>query len=274
MKVKLLILLTLISILHIRCSGTHRTDLLGEEFNHYCDSCGVDGTIAIYDLKNERWLVSDPAGIQVESLPASTFKIIHILIALETNTIRDEYEVVKWPGSTDTVKYGYRPDIYRDMSVKEAFELSAGWVFIELSKKIGKEKYREYLKSSKYGNDQLTQKDPDFWNFGDFGISPQNQVEFLKAFYQEKLPFSKRNIDIAKKVMLAEETTEYTIRAKTGWTRDNNVNTGWWTGYIETRTGTYFFSTRLIQDRAFNRSDFGNCRKEITRKVFRDLGVL
>nr|WP_265714840.1 MULTISPECIES: hypothetical protein [Sphingobacterium] len=49
-----------------------------------------------------------------------------MLIALETGTIKDENEIMKWPGKTDTVKYGYRPDIYRDITVKEAFEVSAG----------------------------------------------------------------------------------------------------------------------------------------------------
>lgn len=39
--------------------------------------------------------------------------------------------------------------------------------------------------------------------------------------------------------MITEQNEEYTIRAKTGWTRENNINTGWWTGYIETKNGTY-----------------------------------
>ncbi|VTR51001.1 Beta-lactamase OXA-10 precursor [Sphingobacterium thalpophilum] len=68
-----------------------------------------------------------------------------MLIALETGTIKDENEIIKWPVKTDTVKYGYRPDIYRDITVKEAFEVSAGWAFIELSKRIGKNKYLKYL---------------------------------------------------------------------------------------------------------------------------------
>ena len=70
------------------------------------------------------------------------------MIALETNTIKDENEIIKWVGSTDTVKYGYRPEIYHDMPVKEAFELSAGWVFVELAKKIGKDTYRKHLAES------------------------------------------------------------------------------------------------------------------------------
>jgi beta-lactamase class D len=244
------------------------------DFQTYFDSCGVEGTIAIYDTKNKKWIASDTVGLEIETLPASTFKIINLLIALETNTIKDENEIVKWIGSTDTVKYGYRPEIYHDMPVKEAFELSAGWVFVELAKKIGKETYKKHLSESKYGNNNLSQTEVDFWNFGDFAISPKNQVEFLLSLYEEKLPFSKRNIDIVKNVMITEQNDEYTIRAKTGWTRENNMNTGWWTGYIETKKGTFIFATRLLQDRKINRSDFGSCRKEITKKIFRDLNII
>ena len=245
-----------------------------DDFQSYFDSCGVEGSIAIYDIESQKWIVSDTVGLVIETLPASTFKIINLLIALETTTIKDENEIVKWVGSTDTVKYGYRPEIYHDMSVKEAFELSAGWVFVELAKKMGKDTYKKYLTESKYGNNNLTQTEADFWNFGDFAISPKNQVEFLHALYDDKLPFSKRNIDIVKRVMITDQTEEYTIRAKTGWTRENNTNTGWWTGYIETKNGTYIFATRLLQDRKMKRSDFGSCRKEITKKVFKDLNII
>ncbi|MCW3160180.1 penicillin-binding transpeptidase domain-containing protein [Chryseobacterium oryctis] len=248
--------------------------IIRNDFKNYFDRCGTEGSIAIYDLESQKWIVSDTVGIEIESLPASTFKIINLLIALETNTIKDENEIVKWVGNTDTIKYGYRPEIYHDMSVKEAFESSAGWVFVELSKKIGKDNYKKLLSKSYYGNNNLTQKDPDFWNFGDFAISPKNQVEFLQSLYQERLPFSKQNIDIVKKVMITEKTEDYTIRAKTGWTRENNINTGWWTGYIETKKGNYIFATRLLQDRKMNRSDFGSCRKEITKKIFKDLGII
>lgn len=245
-----------------------------DDFKSYFDSCGVEGSIAIYDIESQKWIVSDTVGLEIETLPASTFKIINLLIALETNTIKDENEIVKWVGSTDIVKYGYRPEIYHDMPVKKAFELSAGWVFVELAKKMGKDTYKKHLTESKYGNNNLSQTEADFWNFGDFAISPKNQVEFLKSLYEEKLPFSKRNTDIVKNVMITEQTEDYTIRAKTGWTRENNINTGWWTGYIETKKGTYIFATRLLQDRKMNRSDFGSCRKEITKKVFKDLGII
>lgn len=247
---------------------------LHQEFKKYFDECNTEGSIAIYDNNRHEWILSDTVGIFKETLPASTFKIINLLIALETNTITDENEVMKWNGNTDTVKYGYRPEIYHDMTVKEAFRVSAVWAFIDLARKIGKENYKKYLTLCSYGNLDLSQTDDDFWNFGAFAVSPLNQVEFLKKMYEGKLPFSKRNIEIVKNVMQTEQEANYTIYAKTGWTREGGINTGWWVGYIENKNGTYFFATRLLQDRKFKSANFGNCRKEITRKIFRDLKII
>ncbi|MFH6996456.1 penicillin-binding transpeptidase domain-containing protein [Flavobacterium sp. FlaQc-57] len=244
------------------------------DFKKHFDSCNVSGAIAIYDNVDKKWILSDTVDVYVETLPASTFKIINLLIALETKTITDENAVVKWVKNTDTIKYGYRPEIYHDMTVKKAFEVSAGWVFIELAKKIGKENYKKYLTLCNYGNLNLSQKDADFWNFGAFGISPVNQVEFLKKFYDEKLPFSKRNIGIVKNVMLNEQKEEYCIRSKTGWTRENGYNIGWWVGYIENKKGSYFFATRLLQNRKNNTTNFGSCRKDITKAIFKDLNII
>ncbi|SDD71336.1 penicillin-binding transpeptidase domain-containing protein [Niabella drilacis] len=243
-------------------------------FQKYFKECQVNGAIVIYDNAKARWIVSDTVATKKATQPASTFKVINLLIALETQTIPDENYIVKWPGWTDTAKYGYRPDIYHDISVKEAFEVSAGWAFVELAKKIGRDRYKKYLTACGYGNGNLSEKDADFWNFGPFAISPQNQVAFLKKVYDGNLPFSKRNLDILKKVMVTDTHPGYTIRSKTGWTRDKGINTGWWVGYITTKDNVYFFATRLLQDRKNNRADFGSCRKEITLAVLRDLAII
>ncbi len=279
------LLCSVVSILAVGCSQNGsaaksqselRNDsmLLRPGLNSYFDQCGVKGCIVVYDNAAVNYIVSDSVEINQPTLPASTFKIINLLIALETNTIESEQDVVKWVGHTDTVKYGYRPEIYHDMTIKEAFEVSAGWVFVELAKRIGKDNYRKYLALCNYGNMDLSQSDDDFWNFGAFAISPMNQVRFLKNLYDEKLPFSKRNIEIVKKVMISEQTADYTVHAKTGWTRDGGINTGWWVGYVEGKTGLFFFATRLLQDRKNNTANFASCRKKITIDILKELNIL
>lgn len=240
---------------------------------HFKD-CNVNGTIVIFDNNKQQWIVSDTIGAKMETLPASTFKILNLLVALETDVIADENELVQWAGRKDTAEYGYRPEIYHDMTVKEAFDVSAVWAFIELAKRIGKDNYKKYLTSCNYGNLNLSHQGDDFWNFGALGISPVNQVQFVRKLYENKLPFSREHMEIVKRVMVVEQKDGYVIHAKTGWTSKNGINIGWWVGYLEKNKTVYFFATRLLQDEISNNPNFGTCRKEITMTVFRDLGII
>lgn len=236
--------------------------------------CGIEGSITIYDYKLNKWITNDIEDSQTPMLPASTFKIVNTLIALETEVIKDENEIIPWIDDYDTLKYGHRPNIYHSMSIKDAFKLSAGWVYVELARKIGKNKYKSFLTQIKYGNVDLSIDDPDFWNFGDFAVSPANQISVLIGIYEETLPFSQRTFNILKEMMIEETTDKYVIRAKTGWTRDGGKDIGWWVGYIEKADNVYFFATRLIKDRSESNSNFGSCRKVITKRICKELGIL
>ena len=238
------------------------------------EECDTEGSITLYDYNAKKWISSDINDSHYPTLPASTFKIINTLIALESDVIANENETIKWPGSTDTVKYGFRPDIYHDMSMKEAFKASAGWAYVELAEKIGKEKYKQYLTACHYGNIDLSINDDDFWNFGDFAISPTNQIEILIGVYEESLPFRKESFATLKNMMIEEQTQNYTLRAKTGWTREGGKDTGWWVGYVERDDNVYFFATRLIKSRAIANPNFGQCRKEITKAILKQLNIL
>lgn len=264
---ELLLILTLLNF--------HLLKLYGQpDITEPFKDCRVDGSITIYDYNARKWISSDIDDSQLPTLPASTFKIINTLIILEAGVIKDENEIIKWPGSTDTVKYGYRPEIYHDMSMKEAFSVSAGWAYVELAKKIGKEQYKKHLTECNYGNLDLSADGIDFWNFGDLAISPANQIQILKGIYEETLPFRKESFGILKNMMKEEQTEDYTIKSKTGWARDDAKDTGWWIGYVEKKDNVYFFATRLIKSREAYNPSFGKCRKTITKKIFKKLNII
>lgn len=231
--------------------------------------CKVTGSSVIFDYRNNKWLITDTADSRAITCPASTFKVINLLIALETGVIKDEKAVVKWPGKTDTVLYGYRPEIYHDITVEEAFRVSAGWAFIELAKKVGRERYKKLLKAAGYGNGNLSEPGDDFWNFGPFGISPEDQVKFLVRLYEGKLPFSRKNMETVKRVMITETKPNYTVHSKTGWTRIDGQDIGWWVGYFESGKDVYFFATRIIKPRSEYNPEFSACRKNITWKLLK-----
>ena len=236
----------------------------------------VTGSITIYDLDKDLWIYSDENDSKIGTLPASTFKIINSLIALETGIIKDEKQLIKWVGiqNVDTVRYGYRPDIYKNMSLAEAFDKSAVWVHLEIAKRVGREKYKSYLKRCDYGNQDFSEPGTDFWNFGAFKISPVEQINFLKKLYEGTLPFSKRTISIVKKIMVTEVGANYVIRAKTGMGILADQSIGWWVGYVETKGNVYFFSTRIRTDSTKFSAKFAGDRKALTKSILKQLGVL
>ncbi|KEO71942.1 penicillin-binding transpeptidase domain-containing protein [Anditalea andensis] len=240
----------------------------------YFESCGVEGSLVIYDMGNSEWLVSDTVNIYVPTLPASTFKIANLLIALAEKVIDDEEEVIHYKGGIDTSRYGYRPGTYRDMTVSEAFEASAVWVFLDLANKIKKDTYTQYLDKIQYGNGIVDDEEIDFWNYGKLLISPVDQCKFIAKLYNYNLPFSKSDIAIVKDVMLTEIGKNYRIHGKTGWTTEKEMNIGWWVGYVETKNNVYIFATRIMQDKNNLSKDFGRCRILITERIFEDLRLL
>lgn len=70
-----------------------------------------------------------------------------------------------------------------------------------------------------YGNGKIgNQADIDkFWLEGELRITPHQQIQFLRRFYNNDLPFSQRSLAIVKDILVVEKTPDYTIRAKTGW---------------------------------------------------------
>jgi len=114
----------------------------------------------------------------------------------------------------------------------------------------------------------------DFWNFGAFAVSPQNQVQFLVKVYEGKTPFSKRNVEILKRVMITEQASAFTIRSKTGWTRVDGKDWGWWIGYVERKDNVYFFATRVTKLRSTINPKFRQCRKDITKEILLQLKML
>ncbi|HBK63342.1 MAG TPA: class D beta-lactamase, partial [Cyanobacteria bacterium UBA11166] len=167
------------------------------------------------------------------------------------------------------------PGWNRDLNMREAFKLSAVWFYQVLARRVGYERMEKWINQVGYGNQQIGDKnDIDrFWLNGKLQITPQEQIEFIRRLYQNKLPFSERSIAIVKDIMIVEKTPEYTIRAKTGWFGfgdDSKEQIGWYVGYIEKGNNIYFFATNIDMR---NEKDPA-ARIELTRRCFQDLAVL
>lgn len=236
-------------------------------FGRHFQELGVEGSITIYDLNNDRVYQHNPKRNATAFLPASTFKILNSLISLETKVISDEIAVLTWDGIQRQV-----PAWNRDLNMREAIKLSAVWFYQVLARRVGHEQMQKWVAQVGYGNQKIGSKEnvDKFWLEGELRITPQEQIQFLRRLYKNDLPFSERSMSIVKDIMVMEQTPDYTIRGKTGWVGFvGNVTPqiGWYVGYLENGKNVYFFATNID---IRNKNDSA-ARMELTRRCLKEL---
>jgi beta-lactamase class D len=129
--------------------------------------------------------------------PASTYKIPHALIGLETGVVTPA-TVEKWDG----VKRPEQPKWNLDHTVLSAMRPSVLWFFQKMAPRIGAARAHEWLKRFDYGNTDTTGPITMYWVNGRLRISPDQQLAFLTKFYRGTLPVSKDHTDRLKEAMV------------------------------------------------------------------------
>lgn len=225
----------------------------------------ADGSILIYDLNQNRTYQHNPVRNAQSFLPASTFKILNSLIALDTGILTNELAILTWDGVERSI-----PTWNRDLNLQTAFKISAVWFYQVLARRTGHERMQQWITKVGYGNQAIGKADDidTFWLTGDLRISPQAQIQFLQRLYRNELPFSDRAIATVKDIMIVEQTPTYTLRAKTGWALASK--TGWYVGYLEQNDNVYFFATNL---ETRSEEDLP-ARIEVTRRSLKTLNLL
>lgn len=226
---------------------------------------GIEGTVVISSLKGGQTFIHNDARANQRFSPASTFKVMNTLIAVEEKVIAGEEDVFKWDGHVYDV-----PDWNHDQTLASAFKVSCVWCYQELARRIGAEKYRAYLKQIDYGELQSHFETTLFWLDGSLRISALEQVSFLKDVFQRRLPFSEAPYETLRQIMLTEKTPAYSLWAKTGWATMVKPQVGWYVGYVELPKDVWFFALNM---EIRNETDLP-LRQELVRAALRAKGII
>jgi len=198
------------------------------------------------DCKSGLIITPDSTAVYARYTPCSTFKIWNTLIGIECQIIKSaNAHFYTW----DSIPR-FIPAWNKNLSLKEAFQVSCVPAFQMLARFIGNENMKKWIAILNYGDKNISSGIDDFWlpreGKKSIQISPLEQAQCIRKLVNEELPFSEQSQEILREIMLIEKTSKGTYYGKTG--TGSNVNgtnaqsIGWFVGYVTGKETTYSFA--------------------------------
>ncbi|KCZ87086.1 putative beta-lactamase [Hyphomonas hirschiana VP5] len=233
----------------------------------------ADSALVIYRLEDEKVWASGGARIRERFTPASTSKIPHTLLALETGAVTGPEESFEWDGETRFVD-----SWNEDQDFAAAFQRSTVWIYQIVVPRIGAARLTEGLEAFGYGNADIGGPEmiTRYWLEGPLAISATEQVEFLSRLARRTLPLSARTYDLAVPVMEVDRGEGWTLYGKTGWKSvEGQMDIGWYVGWVEQSSGeapgTYAFALNMDMPGGM---DEAPKRRAAVERALRAIGAL
>jgi beta-lactamase class D len=202
------------------------------------------GTFVIIDCLSKAISTFQPEASSEKRPPCSTFKIWNTLIGLENGIIfSPDNSFYKWDGETRLI-----PEWNKDLTLKEAFQVSCVPAFQNLARNIGLEQMRIWIDKIGYGDRDISSGVDVFWlprpGRKTILISPQEQAILICKLVTGKLAFSEKAQAVLKEIMTVRKTDHGTLYGKTGSGADETekFNLGWFVGYVESNDKIYAFA--------------------------------
>ena len=236
---------------------------------------GLEGAFVLYDRAEDRYIRHDAARAAARFSPCSTFKIPNSLIALDTGVATGADFAIPWDRERDPPQPWWDElglDWKRDHTLASAFRNSVVWYYQEIARRVGPERMAAYLARFGYGNRDTSGVVDKFWLSSTLRISADEQVEFLRRFYDGRLGVSPEATRIAKEIFVLERGDGWTLSAKTGsGTSDDGRALGWLVGYVEREDDVYFFALNVSGDDA---KRVREARVPAAKAILKELGAL
>jgi beta-lactamase class D len=202
------------------------------------------GTLVVIDCSSGRITTYRPDVAKVPLPPCSTFKIVNSLIGLETGIVSSpDEQFFRWDGVERSLTAWNR-----DLSFREAFEVSCVPAFQNLARKIGQERMQGWLDKIGYGNRDISAGIDVFWlpskGRNTIMISPAQQAELMRSIVSCEVPFSEASLATLKRLMFIKKTDRGILYGKTGSGTDDDGTfvLGWFAGYAESNGKTHAFA--------------------------------
>ncbi len=205
-------------------------------------------------------IVIQEGDVSSRTSPWCSFNIALALIGFETGVLENA-EVPEWSFSGDDNSLPF--DMWKGKKTPKTWmKYSVVWYSQILAQSVGMEKFKDFLKKFNYGS-QDTSGDPDkikesglthCWLGSSLKISPREQLAFVKALTTNQLPVSDKAHRLTREILYRKELSHgWKLYGKPGYgsqhnpdgTRNNDLKTGWFVGWIEKGDQTMVFVSNI-----------------------------
>ncbi|MBL4632689.1 MAG: class D beta-lactamase [Kofleriaceae bacterium] len=184
--------------------------------------------------------------------PFSTFKIPNSIIGLETGHLKDAKSDIEWDSKTYPPQ-DWWPAVWTAQThdLRSAFRYSHVPYYRTLATQISKETMAKYISQFGYGNQNVSGSQDSFWLNGDIAISADQQIEFLRRFYEERLGVSPHTTAVVKDIFVRDRSGDAVLSAKTGTgVAEDGSALAWLVGYVENVGAVHYFALNVSNDDA------------------------
>ncbi len=217
------------------------------------------GCFVLQALDGGEPLVLGDQSCDEATIPASTFKVPHALIALDTGVVSDPEAMAKWDG------HEYWLDTWeRDHNLRSAIYHSVVWFFQRTARTIGPDRMTEYLRAFDYGNASVEPIDAFWLEGGSLRVTPLQTLRFWADLYRARLPKGAQHLPRLR-AMLVRSPSSFADRmeegttvpevspsmifsAKTGAGGHERGTVYWLAGHVECPGREHVFVSRVIAD--------------------------
>jgi beta-lactamase class D len=197
-------------------------------------------------------------GCDERQTPASSFKVPLALIGFDSGILQDENQPA-WPYREE---YAAWDELWKRTTTPTSWMRdSVVWYSQELTRRLGAQRFQEYVDRLDYGNRDLTGNPgrhdglTNAWLSSSLRISASEEAAFIRRMVRRELPVSRSAIERTMAIMPTKVVDGWRISGKTGTgsrrmadgTNDRNRQVGWFVGWAE-RDGKTVVFARLIED--------------------------
>ncbi|WP_242108671.1 penicillin-binding transpeptidase domain-containing protein [Luteimonas aquatica] len=214
---------------HVQAAPPHATPAAAEAARRFAEYGHAGAWLVQRDGEPAR-LVYDGAAFDAKpQLPASTFKVLLALVALETGALRSADEVIPWDGHT----YAAFPEWKTDMALRQAMQTSSESYFRIVAARIGRARLADWVQRLDYGNGRIGPSAARAWHDGVLTVTLRQQLAFIDRVRRGDLPVSRATLAAVKAAMRDADGRGRSLYAKTGThlPDDGSPGIGWWIGW-------------------------------------------